>query len=271
MVDLGTLTGGTYSAACAVSADGSTVVGDAEYSSGNYHAFRWTSGGGMVDLGTLTGGTNSSAFAVSADGSVVTGYSETTGGEYHAFRWASATLTDLGTLGGPYSEARGISADGSVVVGTSDTGAGNRAFRWTEATGMQTVEDWLRDNGVSVPTDITDQAYGTNADGSVVVGQLSSGYAFIARGPSGLVTLNDLQNSLAGTASGALIARPLPVLSIRALIEINDGLLAFGDSARAPAKRQPKQWCVVLWPLRWRMCIGIRLAHDRVWGGTDRR
>jgi hypothetical protein len=70
---------------------------------------------------------------------------------------------------------------------------------------MQTVEDWLRAAGVSVPVDITVQATATNRDGSVVVGYLQSSEAFIARvAPvgSGLVTLADVQLSLAGTISG---------------------------------------------------------------------
>lgn len=71
---------------------------------------------------------------------------------------------------------------------------------------MQTVEDWLRASGVTVPTDITQSANATNSDGSVVVGSLTNGHAFIARGSSGLVTLADVQDSLAGIASGGTMA-----------------------------------------------------------------
>jgi len=79
--DLGSLTASQQgnSSAAAVSADGSVVVGRADYDraaggSGS-HAFRWTSAGGMQDLGDLTASQQgySSAAAVSADGSVVTG------------------------------------------------------------------------------------------------------------------------------------------------------------------------------------------------------
>jgi probable HAF family extracellular repeat protein len=207
MADLGTL-GGTSSASYGVSADGAVVVGEAN-TAGNAatHAFRWTSGGGMADLGTL-GGTDSISLGVSSDGAVVVGQADMVGGASHAFRWTSGGgMADLGTLGGTHSNAWGISADGAVVVGWSHT-AGNaatRAIRWSQASGMQTVEDWLRAAGVTVPIDITNEAHATNSDGSVVVGQLDNGQAFIARvAPvgSGLVTLADVQQSLTGTAIG---------------------------------------------------------------------
>lgn len=114
-------------------------------------------------------------------------------------------MTDLGTLSGNgQSMAHGISADGNVIVGHAYAGAGYRAFRWTSA-GMRSVEDWLRDAGVNVPIDVTLAAYGTNGDGSVVVGELANGSAFVARvgaAGSGLVALDDVRQSL-GTAAVA--------------------------------------------------------------------
>ncbi len=155
-----------------VSADGSVVVGAADYGAagdgrGHYpmRAFRWTQATGMASLDALNGGSNSAAFGISADGSVVVGYS----GEY-AFRWTQATgMVSLGGLnGGRGSVAIGASADGSAVVGGAggvDDGSGNhlsRAFRWTQATGM--VSLGVLDGG-SVST-----ARRVSADGSVVVG-----------------------------------------------------------------------------------------------------
>lgn len=212
MVDLGTL-GGSWSEAYATAADGAVVVGEADTTGdAAYRAFRWTSAGGMVDLGTL-GGTNSTALDVSADGAVVVGSAGTTGNAAkHAFRWTSSGgMVDLGTLGGTDSTARGVSSDGAVVVGGADTtgDAAWRAFRWTASTGMQSVEDWLRAAGVTVPTNITEGASATNSDGSVVVGQLDNNRTFIARVASigsGLVTLADVQQSLGSTASGGGMA-----------------------------------------------------------------
>lgn len=104
-----------------------------------------------------------------------------------------------------------------------DGAAGNahRAFRWTQATGLQSVEQWLRDNGVSVPSDITGGANGVSADGSVVVGALDSGSSFLARvggvggGGSGLITLDNVQNSLAWPRAAAWRCPP-PARSLTA-------------------------------------------------------
>ncbi|MDP2823408.1 MAG: hypothetical protein Q8O52_12130 [Sulfuritalea sp.] len=208
MYDLGTL-GGTSSVANGVSADGAVVVGWA-YPTGDaaLRAFRWTNNV-MTDLGTL-GGTDSGAESVSADGSVVVGWAQQAGAAYRAFRWTSAGMVNLGTLGGTESFANGVSADGAVVVGQAQT-VGNtayRAFRWRSG-GMQSVEDWLRANGVTVPADITDRASATNSDGSVVVGTLANNHAFIARVAavgSGLVTLADLQASLGAATTGGGMA-----------------------------------------------------------------
>jgi probable HAF family extracellular repeat protein len=68
----------------------------------------------------------------------------------------------LGTLGGDESEAFGVSMGGSVVVGRSKNADGRwRAFRWTQAGGMQDLGTLGGDESM---------AYGVSADGSVVVG-----------------------------------------------------------------------------------------------------
>ena len=68
VTDLGTL-GGNYSRAAAISETGQ-VAGVSMTAGGEYHAFSWTSFGGMVDLGTF-GGSSSWATAVSAATSLV--------------------------------------------------------------------------------------------------------------------------------------------------------------------------------------------------------
>jgi len=117
-------------------------------------------------------------------------------------------MVSLGVLnGGSISSAAGVSADGAVVVGyATDGAAGNaqRAFRWTRAGGMQTVEAWLAAAGV--PTALsTSTAYGVSADGSVVVGTLANSQAFIARvsaAGSGLITHSDVIESCMTAARG---------------------------------------------------------------------
>src|SRR5215813_9710210 len=71
MFSLGTL-GGSYSDTYAANFDGTVLVGDSTYGSGN-NAYRWTQAEGMVWLGTLPGGISSSAKAISNDGRVIVG------------------------------------------------------------------------------------------------------------------------------------------------------------------------------------------------------
>jgi probable HAF family extracellular repeat protein len=101
MVDLGTLSGFTTSAAKAVNVTGQ-VVGNSAYTNttGNavMHAFSWTQVGGMVDLGTLDG-TDSSAIAVNANGQVAGNVTAGNATPSHAVLWTFALSGGL--LAGP--------------------------------------------------------------------------------------------------------------------------------------------------------------------------
>jgi len=204
MVELGTL-GGRSSEAQAVSADGRFVAGNSSIDSRDerYRAFRW-SDGVMTDLGSL-GGDESVMIAMNSTGAVIVGSSTTKNGETHAFRWANGTMRDLGTFGGSFSEARAVSSNGRVVVGVSSVEggaagfAGARAFRWEQGVGMQSIKDWLISTGVPVSGRlVTAVASGVSGDGMTVVGLLANQRAFIARSAEGLVTVEDMQESLQG-------------------------------------------------------------------------
>ena len=135
--DLGGI--GTVCRAYAVIADGSTVVGGADYgtlSPTQSVAFLWRNEIGTVEIGDLPGGPSGSARAaargVSADGSIIAGQGESDNGA-EAFRYTVATSTFLGLgdlPGGSFgSSGYGISADGLTIVGSSITGDGTQAFR----------------------------------------------------------------------------------------------------------------------------------------------
>lgn len=164
--DLGTL-GGDYSAATAISADGSVVVGYAA-GPGNLfeHAFRWTTISGIQDFGVI-GGDLTRATSVSADGMVVVGLYYT-GSERGTFRWTpTGGLDDIGGLGHiGYSDASIVSADGTAVAGTSYSSSppvyDHHAFRWMEDGGLQDLGDL--GYGYSEALDIS-------ADGRVIVGR----------------------------------------------------------------------------------------------------
>lgn len=194
VVDLGTLGASGCSTAWATSGDGSVLVGASDNNVSSYrHAFRWTKAGGMLDLGTF-GGDDSIASDVSSDGTVVVGAAADANQNHHAFRWTEKDgMTDLGAIpGSALSEfssasAHGVSADGRVVTGFVFTKMGvTRGFRWTQATGMQLVEDWLRDNGVDVAGDtVITSAASANSDGSIIIAGQLGNHAMVARvGPA---------------------------------------------------------------------------------------
>jgi probable HAF family extracellular repeat protein len=190
---LGHLPGGSSSTPYAVSADGSTVVGQASSSSGP-QAFRWTAQSGIVGLGDLPSGPfHSEGWGVSADGSVVAGEGmvEVNGlFQPQAFRWtAAAGMVGLPDLPGgiAYSRGRGISSDGSVIVGSSNSSAGYVATRWTDA-GAESLGD-LPGGGTS------SAASGASADGGVIVGtgrSASGTEAFRWTASNGMMALGDL-------------------------------------------------------------------------------
>ncbi|PYB76879.1 autotransporter domain-containing protein [Rhizobium wuzhouense] len=250
MTGIGFLSGGTWSAAVFASYDGSVVAGQAADASGNDRAFRWTSGGGLVNLGSFEGDGQVRLNAMNRDGSALVGYAgyqpANQGVQYRAFRWADGTMQDIHATRFTRSEARDVSDDGSVVVGsvemlqqsnsnanpTSPSGNGapspspspggggstvSRGFRWTQETGMITVEEWLRDAGVSVAEDFSQSATSVSADGKTVIGQEITGDIYIAHvgetsggggtpdgGTGGVISVTDYLTSAAQTNSVAI-------------------------------------------------------------------
>lgn len=198
--DLGVL-GPRGSYAEAVSGNGLVVVGHSKDYNEQERAFRWE-GGKLVDIGTL-GGPSAQAFDTNFDGSVVVGHAQDAESNYRAFRWGDGVMNDLGTLGGVDSYAYGVNAAGTVIVGeAANANGGYNAFRWTSA-GMLSVEDWLREGGVTVVSDFSRAANAVSDDGTVVVGLANNARAFVARlnnrgiGGSGIIDIGAFNATLA--------------------------------------------------------------------------
>ena len=183
--DLGILPGATIingvpsSFAFGISADGSTVVGLADWASGFSHAFRWNVPfGPMVSLGTLPGGYDCRAVAISADNSTIVGHGDTTGSSGNRRAWrlkAPVPMQNLGIIAGSgaYVDIRtfAVSRNGSRVVGTSyDNIFGNRAWIRMGATGMLDLRAYVASLGGIVTGWVLVEARGISSDGTAISG-----------------------------------------------------------------------------------------------------
>jgi uncharacterized membrane protein len=183
--------------------DGSVVAGMAVIVPifADVEAFRWTPATGIQIIGDLPGGlTNAVARGISADGAIVVGYGSSAASFAscsncaEAFRWmAQGGLVGLGDLpGGTFdSRAHAISGDGRVIVGHGTNDFGPVAARW-DAVGIHSLG--YLPQGPSTPRQ--SQCYGTNLDGSAIVGASSSVNgiyeAFLWTAAGGMRPLGDL-------------------------------------------------------------------------------
>lgn len=197
----------SQSIAYAVSADGSTVVGES-ISPDGFQAFRWTVSGGIVGLGALPnpgGFLSSQAFGVSGDGAVIVGQSLTPDAlleDGSAMRWSQADgMTYLGNLGGTDTGGicQGITPDASVIVGWCASSDGfYQPFRWTQAGGMQGL-------GV-LPNEQIGRAQAVTADGNTIVGNISFGNTtsstpFVWTAETGILPLASLSPGALGSGN----------------------------------------------------------------------
>ena len=147
-----------------VSAEGLMIAG---YTSGfpdPNRAWRWSPGSGFVELHPLPGDEGTSASAISDDGTFVAGRSYLAGRGYRVVRWgAGGAIEDIGVYPGHHqSYVWHMAGNGRAIVGWTSGPAGTHPFRWTEKAGMHLIPVGPGFNGGN--------AFGTSADGSVVVG-----------------------------------------------------------------------------------------------------
>jgi probable HAF family extracellular repeat protein len=154
--------------------------------------------------------------------------------QIHAFRWTSQGLTDLGDLpGGEVSAyALAVSGNGQVVVGHSSSGNNSapyyhEAFRWTAQTGMIGLGD--------LPGGVFHSlAWGTNFDGSVVVGEsstnLAGGGAFLWTPDRGLRQLAAVLRDDCGLDLGAWRLDSATGISADGRIVVGNGINPQGNT-----------------------------------------
>lgn len=137
MIDLGTLDGGDFSDALAVSSDGSIIVGSSNALGDDEFAVRFSNlitnpQGNPVILTAFAGvGNQHSAHDVSDSGIIVGGAPDQDGNS-KAFKFENNVMTNLGTLGGGSSRAFGVadSNNGGIVVGFAENADNDfRAFK----------------------------------------------------------------------------------------------------------------------------------------------
>jgi len=157
------------SLAYAVSADGSTTVGDSD------GAFRWTAATGIAGLGAAPGLANGPAAGVSPNGATIAGWADTSDGyNVGAFYWTASTgSVALGNPSGfTNSRAFAVSGNGQIVgEGSTDINFDtSEAFQWTSGGGFSMLP--------SLPGATVSVAVGISADGTTVAGTnlSSSGY-----------------------------------------------------------------------------------------------
>ena len=188
MQSLGTL-GGTYSEAFGIDATG-RIAGSSSTASGEFHAFRSTTGTTLVDINSL-GGNSSAALGMNASGQIV-GQAVNAQSQYHACYWSgSGSMQDLSTLGGTQSQANDIS-DSGIIVGDSSTtnNASYHAFiiRNGQMTDLGSLTAYS-----SYGNAVNDlgQVIGTYSDGTY-------GYPYLWDSDSGMRPLNNLLDPVTG-------------------------------------------------------------------------
>jgi probable HAF family extracellular repeat protein len=166
MKDLGTLSGGTVSAAIGVN-DAGTVVGYSNVGgqlATNFVAVQWPSTGTMTNLGTLSGGSSSAAFEINSAGEVA-GDSFVGSGLVKATSWTGNKIKNIGALPKAIFTAGLDINDSGQIVGESVFAYGppftSHGFLWNGST--------MKDLG-TLPGGVTSMANAINNSG-IIVGQ----------------------------------------------------------------------------------------------------
>ena len=159
MEDLGLLSGfatpaTTRMVARGISADGTTIIGDAQNTQNVYgtRAFRWTAQTGMQSLGVLPHGLGSQARAVSADGTTIVGTWVQQQGGRRFFRWTLRGGMQDGVIpeGTTGSQLWAINANGTVIAGSASIVGGPVPFISSPRNVIVNLSTLLLDFGLDI-------------------------------------------------------------------------------------------------------------------------
>jgi probable HAF family extracellular repeat protein len=194
---------GNYSAANAVSADGSVIAGTHGTQGYWSDVVLWTSGG--IQYPNTGYPYNSFANSISADGSTIVGHVIQPGFSFRAYRYRASTTEILAPPSGyDHSRATDVSGDGTVVVGEYWNNAERRAFRWTQATGMQDLG--TLGGNLACAQAVTEDGAGVVGSARNAAGQMR---AFRWTAATGMQDLNSIYASL--LSGGSLLSNPTSI------------------------------------------------------------
>jgi len=157
-----------------MSANGTVVAGNIASGFGTLTPYQWQNGALIQWPGSTT--QDSSPEAVSPDGSVVVGVTDVGGGFNPVpFEWTNGAVTTL-TLPSGFNvgSAMGVSNEGSTIVGfmMPPLSIDNKAFIWTQANGVQDLQQVLTADGLgsSLAGWTLTKATAITPDGYTIVG-----------------------------------------------------------------------------------------------------
>ncbi len=208
---IGGVSDGQISSAWGISGDGNTVVGLGWLPGSGAHAITWNEATGIVDLGSTVTGRSSRANAASEDGSIVAGWQDLESGFRQAAIWVDGVQQLISFPNGdPAQEAGSISNDGVWVGGFGNFANNFQAYRWSEATGVETLGSPLQPGWRGGTTALS-------GDGSIVIGFYRPqgpalfGSGFIWTEALGVTDLNSYAESLGIDTQGIIMSLPLDI------------------------------------------------------------
>jgi uncharacterized membrane protein len=155
---------------------------------------------------------DSIARAISADGSTIGGYLYSTS---DGFRWQPPGAIETVIPDGGVED---LSVDGSVLVGWIETELGQRAYRWSEAPGVQLLP--------LLPGASSAYAAAVSGDGLTVAGACnvdSVAHAFVWSESAGTVSLRELLQSLGVDLSGWTVLASIRSMSADGRVVVGHG------------------------------------------------